>query len=73
MGILIIPTAGTENGPCNYECGHIKCQKMRYMANKICPFCKEPIGYERGFYKNQGRLFHIQKNGMCKASGKKVV
>ena len=48
-GFLASP--GTEHGPClDINCGHIDCKQTREMAETICEYCGESIGYDRGFY-----------------------
>lgn len=49
---------GTKYGPCEKECGHKDCAETRSMAQVVCHYCEEPIGYERGFYKSDGDLVH---------------
>jgi hypothetical protein len=49
-GFLSAP--GTEYGPCEGECQHADCASTRRLAEKVCPHCDEPIGYDRGFYQD---------------------
>ena len=52
-----LPKPGTEFGPCE-ECSHIDCAETRSMAQAVCHYCEEPIGYDRGFYQSDGALVH---------------
>jgi hypothetical protein len=52
-----ISKPGSRYGPC-VECSHIDCAKSRDMAQTICGICSEPIGYETGFYIDEGNLVH---------------
>lgn len=46
-----LPSPGTEFGPCaDVNCGHVDCGLTRGMAEAVCEFCGEPIGYDCGFY-----------------------
>jgi len=54
-----LSSPGTNYGPCtNVDCGHIDCADTRSMAEVICHYCNEPIGYERGFYYEHHTLVH---------------
>ena len=50
MAASILPMPGTEYGPCAVACFHTDCAHTRRMAAMNCPFCNEPIGYERRSY-----------------------
>lgn len=59
MAAGILPKPGTELGPCeDHGCGHTDCAETRRMAAVICRLCGEPVGYERRFYDDEGRLVH---------------
>lgn len=49
MAWSMIPTPGTKYGPCKEECSHKDCNQSRSIANKICPYCNQFIGYEKPF------------------------
>lgn len=49
-GALSAP--GTQYGPCVEPCEHRDCASTRELAEKICPHCNEPIGYDRNFYQD---------------------
>jgi len=53
-----VPAPGSENGPCEKSCGHIKCNELRHIANTICSICHKPIGYEIPFLQYEERYFH---------------
>lgn len=48
MSWSVIQKPGSEFGPCEDECEHLDCKASRDMAETICRFCDEPIGYDRG-------------------------
>ena len=54
MGWSLLPKPGTKVGPCVDECEHIDCAKTRAMAESKCSICGEEIGYEQGFYAEDG-------------------
>jgi len=49
MAYGILPSPGTELGPCEGECQHTDCAATRRDAAEVCQFCGEPIGYENKF------------------------
>lgn len=53
MAAIKIPAPGTKLGPCIPGCMHQDCAENRATAAKLCPECKEPIGYERYFIKDE--------------------
>ncbi len=53
-----LPPPGSEYGPCEDQtCKHIDCAETRRMAASVCRFCKQIVGYERGFYCEQDGSF----------------
>lgn len=50
MAAGILPAPGTDNGPCVTPCMHTGCATTITMAEVMCPYCSEPIGYGRRFY-----------------------
>jgi hypothetical protein len=46
MAWFTIPRPGTRLGP-HRKCQHKDCIEQRTRAEKICPLCKSPIGYDR--------------------------
>lgn len=44
---------GSKIGPCEDECIHTDCAWQRSVAEWVCEFCGDPIGYETNFY-NEG-------------------
>ena len=50
MAASFLSAPGTEYGPCVEPCAHTDCAHTRRMAAALCPFCDEPIGYERRYY-----------------------
>ncbi len=54
----LIPRPGTDYGPCSEPCRHIDCQQTRHDAAAVCPHCRQPIGYDRPFYRQAGELAH---------------
>jgi hypothetical protein len=49
---------GTQYGPCNEKCGHVDCAQTREMAETICHYCNESIGYDTRFYSSGEDLVH---------------
>jgi hypothetical protein len=45
-----LPLPGSKFGPCLDGCDHIDCNHTRTMAETICSYCEQAIGYDRGFY-----------------------
>lgn len=58
--VVCISKPGSKSGPCAEECGHIACIKLREKAEKICPICKKPIGYEKFSREYEERIFHAR-------------
>mgnify|MGYP001558674181 CR=1 FL=1 len=54
-GFLASP--GTEYGPCYDSCSHKDCKETRTIAETICHYCSEPIGYNRGFYREDDKRY----------------
>ncbi len=54
-----LPEPGTEYGPC-LGCRHTDCAATRAMAETVCTYCGESIGYNRGFFRvgDDDRLAH---------------
>lgn len=51
--------AGEEIGPCVEPCEHIDCAQMREDAEKPCPLCGKPIGWDgRVYFGNNGIIKH---------------
>lgn len=50
MAAGYIQPPGSEYGPCKEECRHVDCAQTRTMAESVCKYCEQIIGYERGFY-----------------------
>lgn len=47
MAWIKIGRPGTKWGPCvKVDCGHVDCQQLRDLAEKVCTVCKVRIGYE---------------------------
>lgn len=51
MAAGFLSPPGTKHGPCSPTCNHLDCEACRAMAESICPYCGQPIGYERLFYR----------------------
>ncbi len=51
-GILITP--GGQFGPCAELCQHSDCKSTRIIAETLCRFCANPIGFNRRFYNDNG-------------------
>ena len=51
-GVLSAP--GTEFGTCAEPCLHTDCAGTRSIAETICRFYDEPIGYDRRIYNDAG-------------------
>jgi len=51
-GILI--TLGGQFGPCADLCQHSDCKSTRIIAETLCRFCANPIGFNRRFYNDNG-------------------
>lgn len=60
-----LPKPGTQYGPCVEACQHKDCAAIRAMAERICPYCSEPIGYERGFYISGGERGESYAHSVC--------
>jgi len=61
-----LPTPGTEYGPCaDTTCQHLDCKATRQLAERVCKYCLEPIGYERGFYILGGRNHEDAVHSAC--------
>ena len=59
MAAGMLSKPGSEYGPCAGECDHTDCAATRRMAETPCRICKEPIGYDRRFYReDDGSLVH---------------
>lgn len=48
---------GTHAGPCKNECKHKDCAATRHMATTKCHWCKETIGYDHLFYREDDDSF----------------
>jgi hypothetical protein len=46
-----LPKPGTKHGPCEGACKHLDCAEVKREAELICRLCKDPIGFERGFFR----------------------
>lgn len=55
MAAGILPTPGTEHGPCEGGCEHTDCARTREWAAIACAHCQEPIGYGIRFYRTDTR------------------
>ncbi len=51
-GILTPP--GGQFGPCAELCQHSDCKSTRIIAETLCRFCANPIGFNRRFYNDNG-------------------
>ena len=58
MAAGMLPTPGTEYGPCKDHCNHRDCAETRRMAAAICRLCSRPIGYSRRFYREEHDFVH---------------
>lgn len=61
MAAGYIAAPGTEVGPCEVPCQHRDCASTRLMAEGLCRYCNQPIGYETGFFadeRHRGELVH---------------
>ncbi len=47
MAYIILPSPGSEHGPCTESCQHRDCTETRRSAEQVCPVCREPLGYDR--------------------------
>ncbi len=45
MNYSKIPRPGSNNGPCNFECAHVACDRMLTQANEHCALCGCLIGF----------------------------
>lgn len=45
MAAGILPSPGTQYGPCAQPCKHQDCRQTRDDACTPCRFCTDPIGY----------------------------
>jgi hypothetical protein len=61
--VKIVFSPGSPSAPCQKECGHIACQKLRAIAQSKCPICHAAIGYEMPYISYEERYFH--KSCMC--------
>lgn len=52
MAAGIIGAPGTEYGPCEQECHHRDCAENRALAHSSCSWCREPIGFDTMFYRD---------------------
>ncbi len=50
MAAGILPSPGTELGPCKDACEHRDCATTREMAGSVCHWCAKEIGYDVRFY-----------------------
>lgn len=52
MASISNPKPGTEFGPCKdyLTCHHTDCAATKRQVESRCPYCKEPIGFDRQFY-----------------------
>lgn len=57
MAAGTLPKPGTKLGPCKSKrdgvvkgCSHRDCLTTRRMAEEVCRFCGDMIGYDRRFY-----------------------
>lgn len=39
-----------EIGPCVEDCEHNYCEALRANAERLCPHCQKPIGYDTKHY-----------------------
>ena len=63
MAASILPLPGSKHGPCDVTCQHKDCAATRLMAEKVCGFCKQPIGFDVEFYTdpdNREELVHAE-------------
>jgi len=56
MGWAKLPSPGTEHGPCRGPCEHKDCAETRGMADALCVYCGETIGFDAPFY-------HVRASG----------
>lgn len=58
MAASTLHRPGTEYGPCPMPCEHVDCATTRQMANDVCHWCSEPIGFDTLFYETEQGLAH---------------
>lgn len=46
----VLPSPGSETGPCSETCGHRDCAETRQIAAALCNHCDGTIGYNVHFY-----------------------
>ena len=51
-----LPQPGSKFGPCKTACAHKDCAATREDAATACRICNEPIGYDTGFYREDGKV-----------------
>lgn len=49
MAFSVLSKPGTKFGPCKKACKHADCAATRKIAESLCPFCGDPIGYNTPF------------------------
>jgi len=54
MAAGILPSPGEQFGPCAELCQHSDCKSTRIIAETLCRFCANPIGFNRRFYNDNG-------------------
>lgn len=54
MAAASLAAPGTEYGPCEGTCEHTDCAATRRMAEAPCVRCREPIGYDVAFFREEG-------------------
>lgn len=60
MAYLIIWPPGSDAGPCVDTCAHRDCAELRADADRRCPVCAKPLGYESKLSNDaSGRLSHF--------------
>lgn len=49
MAYGIVSTPGSKHGPCENSCHHRDCDQLKQLAEEICVYCGDPIGYDRRY------------------------
>ena len=65
MASIFISPPGSEFGPC-ISCTHTDCATLRTIAECICDFCKQPIGYDKHLFEDATKGNYVHESCLLK-------
>lgn len=60
MAAGILPTPGSEHGPCTFKCKHLDCAETRNRAASRCIYCKKEVGFNVRVYQHGDYTVHAR-------------